>query len=341
MYYKIKEYQIEETKDKIIDTNTDMVAVLTTKEFEQEEELMKELEIHQVQNYIRFSKLEVHPNCIFGTFYIPQKSNNQKSNRLQYEEESNSLYYSYRGNEESMEKNQKHTSIYNNQKHLSFQFYIKNRNIIFVDDTNTVLPLINKINTMVIRKKYTIERFFYEFLESLISEDLIYLEKLEEQLSDIEYEVLNGSLENFNHKIIALKKKMLRFYRYYSELVEIGQAIMENVNDFFREEEIPVFKLFINRVSRLQSETQLLREYAMQVQDVYQAQIDIRQNSVMKVLTIVTTIFLPLSLIAGWYGMNFKYMPELQWKYGYALIAVISIAVVAFCLWIFKRKKFW
>ena len=61
----------------------------------------------------------------------------------------------------------------------------------------------------------------------------------------------------------------------------------------------------------------------------------------MKVLTIVTTIFLPLSLLAGWYGMNFAYMPELSWKYGYLFVIALSLGIIAFCLILFKKKKYW
>ena len=61
----------------------------------------------------------------------------------------------------------------------------------------------------------------------------------------------------------------------------------------------------------------------------------------MKVLTIVTMIFLPLTLIVGWFGMNFEYMPELSWKYSYPTVMVFCVFVVILCLWIFKKKKFW
>ncbi|MEG2775071.1 MAG: CorA family divalent cation transporter, partial [Acetivibrio sp.] len=103
---------------------------------------------------------------------------------------------------------------------------------------------------------------------------------------------------------------------------------------------VTMFHVFADRAARLQGETQVLREYAMQVQDVYQAEIGIRQNNVMKVLTMVTTIFLPLTLIVGWYGMNFIHMPELAWKYGYPVIIGISLLVVISSLIIFKKKKF-
>ena len=60
----------------------------------------------------------------------------------------------------------------------------------------------------------------------------------------------------------------------------------------------------------------------------------------MRILTVVTTIFLPLTLIAGWYGMNFTYMPELRWKYGYPLVIAISLAIICLSIWICKKKKF-
>lgn len=97
--------------------------------------------------------------------------------------------------------------------------------------------------------------------------------------------------------------------------------------------------MYSEKMTRLAQETQILREYAMQVQDVYQSEIEIHQNDVMKMLTIVTTIFLPLTLIAGWYGMNFSYMPELKMKYAYPFVIGISVLIVVVSLIVFKRKN--
>ena len=82
-------------------------------------------------------------------------------------------------------------------------------------------------------------------------------------------------------------------------------------------------------------------EYCTQIQSLFQSEIDIRQNRIMQILTIVTTIFLPLTLLVGWYGMNFSGMPELHWKYGYPTIILVSVAVVVLSLWVCKKKKFW
>ena len=64
-------------------------------------------------------------------------------------------------------------------------------------------------------------------------------------------------------------------------------------------------------------------------------------NSIMKLLTIVTTVFMPLTLITGWYGMNFINMPELQWEYGYPAIIIVSILVIIGCMSVFRRKHYW
>ena len=77
----------------------------------------------------------------------------------------------------------------------------------------------------------------------------------------------------------------------------------------------------------------------MQLRDLYKAHLDIKQNRIMTVLTVVTTIFMPLTLIAGWYGMNFHFMPELNWKWSYPVVIILSIAIAVGSLLFFKKKK--
>ena len=75
------------------------------------------------------------------------------------------------------------------------------------------------------------------------------------------------------------------------------------------------------------------------MREMHQTQLDMRQNQIMKILTIVTTVFLPLSLIAGWYGMNFVNMPELTAQHGYLAVCIISVVCIIVELVIFKWKK--
>ena len=107
----------------------------------------------------------------------------------------------------------------------------------------------------------------------------------------------------------------------------------------FKQKNLRYFHLFNQRMELLHDIAASLRDYTIQVRDLYQSQLDVRQNHIMAILTIVTTVFTPLTLITGWYGMNFVHMPELAWKGSYPVVIAVSIAIVVGCLWFFKKKK--
>ena len=119
----------------------------------------------------------------------------------------------------------------------------------------------------------------------------------------------------------------------------MADILMKNDYGAFSEEDLRALRLLREKTGRLHQEAIMLREYSTQVREVYQAQIEIRQNKIMKTLTIVTTICLPLTLIAGWYGMNFRRMPELSWKYGYPAVVLLSLCIVALSLYLCRKKK--
>ena len=148
-------------------------------------------------------------------------------------------------------------------------------------------------------------------------------------------------MENFNPQLSQLRREAIGWFRYYSQLDDVACELEENDNGIFSDGELRLFHILEKRLGRLRDEAQLLREYCLQVRELFQAEIDIRQNRIMKILTIVTTICLPLSLLAGWYGMNFEGMPELTWRYGYPAVIAAGALIVAICLWIMKKKKFW
>ena len=96
---------------------------------------------------------------------------------------------------------------------------------------------------------------------------------------------------------------------------------------------------YVSRTDRYLQTVQNLRDVIEHLQEEYQAQLSIQQNDLMKLFTVVTVIFLPLTLLTGWYGMNFSGMPELNWEYGYLVIIVVSIVVLVALILFFRRKK--
>ena len=224
---------------------------------------------------------------------------------------------------------------------LTFGWLISPRLVVLVDDKDWLSPHLRRM----VKEKYPTEHrvghFFYGLMSLLTAKDLHRLEEIVDRAEELEDRVLSGSLEEFSPAMTQLRKSALARFRYYSQLDDVASRLRENENGFFTPEEEKLFRLFEERIIRLREESQLLREYCLQIQSMFQAEIDLRQNRIMKILTVVTTIFLPLSLLAGWYGMNFSNMPELTWEYGYPAVIGVGILIVVLSLWICKKKKFW
>ena len=167
---------------------------------------------------------------------------------------------------------------------------------------------------------------------------MLFLQDYEEKLSHLEEELLEGNMEDFDRKILLSRKELSVLSAYYEQLSDMGETLQQNAARHQTEQEALLFGLFCEKAGRLYDMVQTLKEYSMQLREMHQTQIDIRQNEIMKVLTIVTTLFMPLTLIAGWYGMNFAHMPELTAPGGYEIICVVCLLLIAVEIWIFKKK---
>ncbi|MCI6675386.1 MAG: hypothetical protein MSG78_00420 [Clostridiales bacterium] len=170
-----------------------------------------------------------------------------------------------------------------------------------------------------------------------MSKDSSILERFEREIMEMEDEISNDRIQNYQNHMMSVRKQLLILRGYYDQLREMGKAFEENENCFFAKKHLKYFGTISDRAERLTGKTIHLLDYAQQVRDAYKAQVDEEQNRNMQVLTIISTIFLPLTLITSWYGMNFKGMPELD--HGYPFIIALSISVVIICIIIFKKKK--
>ena len=115
----------------------------------------------------------------------------------------------------------------------------------------------------------------------------------------------------------------MRLKRYYLQLDIIFDEMSANDNDLLSKPTLKKISIIGARTDRYLNAVRNLQDIVSQMREAYQSQLEIQQNDLMKVFTVVTTVFLPLNLITGWYGMNFKDMPELSWRYGYGSIIVV------------------
>ena len=221
----------------------------------------------------------------------------------------------------------------------SFSFALDEKGIVLVDDGGYAEALTDRISRSKRWKMPGLERFLYDLLEEVIAGDLSYLEKTEQRLSLMEEEILQEKVDTYPPELNDIRGDLLDLRVHYEQLIDLGQELQENENGFFREEDLRYFRLFTERVIRLQETVAGQREYVAQLRDLIQTQLDVRQNRIMTLLTVITSIFLPLTVIAGWYGMNFRHMPELDWPWAYPAVIGVSAAIVVICLVWFRRKK--
>ena len=185
----------------------------------------------------------------------------------------------------------------------------------------------------------SLERFLYDFLDMIISRDLKILITTEQELGGIEEQILNASLDQFPERLNEIRSFLMEMSIHYEQMIDFGEELEENENGFFQEENLRYFRLFTDRVTRLMDQIRSLRDYTVQLRELFSTQLDIRMNRIMTVLTVVTVIFMPLTLIVGWYGMNFRYMPELDSPFAYPIVIVLCIAIVIVSIIFFRSKK--
>ena len=181
-------------------------------------------------------------------------------------------------------------------------------------------------------------RILSVFFERITAKDADHLENIETEISNLEDMLITSARKNSVREIIHLRKRLMILKRYYEQLLNVLDILQENENNLLDNRSMRFLKIFSGRVDRLYHSVLNLRDYVTQVREAYQAEVDISLNSTMKIFTVITAIFLPLSLIVGWYGMNVQ-MPEYKWSFGYPMVIILSVAVVVFCLVYFKKKK--
>ena len=225
------------------------------------------------------------------------------------------------------------------EKRWRFSFALDGNGIAFIDDSGKADEMTDEIARSKHAKRPCLERFLYDFLELIIAEDLSLMQDIEKELDDFESRVLSGEEKLSLERINEMRSRMRERRIHYAQLIDMTQELEENENGFFKEKDLNYLHLFMNRMLRLDDIAASVRDHASQVRELYQTQLDVRQNHTMTLLTVITTIFMPLTLITGWYGMNFRYMPELEKPWAYPAVILVSLAIAVGCLIFFKKKK--
>lgn len=175
-------------------------------------------------------------------------------------------------------------------------------------------------------------------LEQHMGADALVLQTLEKRLNTLEEALAAGHIRGFESTVMAERRTLAALHGAYAQLVLLGDELQADAPRMLNRAERAAWQRATTRAARLRDEAETLREYILQLWQVYQSRIELEQNRVVTMLTVVTTLFLPLSLIVGWYGMNFDGMlaPNVPW--GYPTVGAVCSLVLGAGLLFFRRK---
>ncbi len=179
----------------------------------------------------------------------------------------------------------------------------------------------------------------YLLLDVIVDRYFIILEKLGDKIEGLEEKLITAPTPQVLRQIQKLKRDMLLLRRWIWPLREVISGLERGEPALIQGSTRIYLRDVYDHTIQVMDTIEVFRDMLSGMLDIYLSSVSNRLNAVMKVLTIIATIFMPLTFIAGLYGMNFEYMPELKWRWGYPLILAVMALIVVYMLAVFKKKQ--
>lgn len=314
----------KETVKKVIDNSLDKLSFFNEKDFVNwiviegvhDVELIKKIGVfYEIDNLILEDILNINQRPKFEerekyiSFFLKMIYLNKKSDEIEYEQISFILGEGY-----LITFQEKTGNIFNNlQERIE----------------NGIGKLRNK------KENY----LMYALFDIIVDNYFLILENFEERIEALEEKIVNNPSQKIIEEIISLKKEISKFKR---NVIPIKEILIKISNiDYFDESMNIYLKDLHDHSTIIYESIEIIYNRSNDLIQLCHSSIGNSMNEIMKILTTISTIFIPLSFLAGLYGMNFKYMPELSWEYGYYFILGLMFVVVAGMILYFKRKNWW
>lgn len=231
----------------------------------------------------------------------------------------------------------------NNNSFDSFAFFVSENLFLIVDVNSNDESIRNVFMNFLGKISYCdddIEKLVFLFFDSVFEMDSRAIESMQEKIAKMEVVVeKDRTKSNFNLQLLDIKNKLINMRNCYEHIIDIAEIMADNYNDIFCKKNVKYFKYIEKKAQRLKECVDFMRDNVMHLREAYQSYLELKLNQTMKLLTVFTVIFSPLTLITSWYGMNFHNMPLISWKYGYLCVVIVAIIIAIIITVIFKKKK--
>lgn len=280
-----------------------LVQILTSDEFSQLDSISREARTELAALELSEANfVELYPAFVIGSFSVPDKSDPT-------------------GDPETL------------------SFYLKADHLIFIDDGTIAQNTLNRVAATGILTKPTTSHALYAFMKTLIADDFTWFSAMEDAMEGLEDAMITRQADISSQTIMSYRRAAMRMGSYYQQIGVMADLIADNENKVMSREEARTFGHIVSHANHLADRASMLREYSLQLYELHQTQIDLKQNSTMQILTIVTVMFAPLTLVTGWFGMNLAVLPGLDWPYmAFTIIGLAAIMIAAMVIF-FKNKK--
>lgn len=180
----------------------------------------------------------------------------------------------------------------------------------------------------------------YSILDTVVDQHFLLMDALDESITTLEDSLLAGEPgDDALNSIQRLKREVVSIRRYISPIRDLVNEMLRSESHLVEARTHIYLRDVYDHAVRIVESVELHRDIISGLLDIYLSSVSKRMNEVMKVLTVFATIFIPMTFLTGIYGMNFKYMPELEWHWSYPLLWVVFISIPVTLLVYFKRKK--
>lgn len=230
-------------------------------------------------------------------------------------------------------------------KSRNLHMYVSRDYIITIcdEDISIIKDFIQDINEMkncfMLKNNPTPAMVLYYILDRIIVKNYNIIAKIEAKADEIELAILKNPSHEQADSLIHLRRQLYKLRKYLNPLRYVGDSLASNDNSIIEEKDIEHFKNINVKINKLMSTLESLVQDLALVREAFESEIANKTNDLMKIFTIITSIFLPLNLLTSMHGMNFEKMPFSKSAYGYYYIVLIMIVISGILIYVFKRKR--
>jgi magnesium transporter len=214
---------------------------------------------------------------------------------------------------------------------------------VYKDELNILQELVEDIkqskNTFILKEKCRTSIILYYILDRIILRNYDVISSLEAYADKIEISILKSPRQEQIKQLIHLRRQVYKIRKYLNPLRYIGDSLVSNENYIIEVEDKVYFISLNSKIEKLMLSLEGLVQDLALVREAFESEISNKTNEIMKIFSIVASIFLPLNLISSMYGMNFKNIPFVEHEHGYYIVSIVMVLISLGLLYLFKKKK--